>query len=328
MKDKTSKKLINISSTILVIRTFKSFIPCREELKITSLRFFGLSVAMITMFFSLLSLFIYGLNLGLDFTGGYLTEYSTKSFVSQQDMQRKLSDYLPEGFTVSSAKSGTEWSVRLAEDLGEGSSSHWLTDFVHTSGWAITPADTMYIGSQVGEELINQGGLALLTALIIVLSYLSFRFEWRLAIGSIAALFHDVLLVLGCFAWFGLSFDLTVLASLLAIIGYSLNDSIIVGDKVRELLKIENTRTINDVIDDAVKAIFIRTLVTSGTTLATICAVLFFAGSSLQGFAVSLFIGVVVGTFSSISIAITIPQFLGLQRAHYWQKDQDICQLP
>ncbi|MFT5299102.1 MAG: preprotein translocase subunit SecF, partial [Colwellia sp.] len=191
-----------------------------------------------------------------------------------------------------------------------------------------TPQDAIYIGSQVGEELINQGGLALLTAIIVILMYLSFRFEWRLAAGAVIALFHDVLIVLGLFAWFGITFDLTILASLLAIIGYSLNDSIIVGDKIREIMKTNREAKIDTIINQAIKSTLVRTMITSGTTLATIVAIWIFAGESLAGFSIALFTGVLVGTFSSIAISATVPQLLGLTADYYNKKEEDICQLP
>jgi len=154
------------------------------------------------------------------------------------------------------------------------------------------------------------------------------RFEWRLAAGSVIALFHDVIIVLGLFAWLDLSFDLTILASLLAIIGYSLNDSIIVGDKVREIMKRNSEKDVNSIINLAIKATIVRTLITSGTTLATILAIWLFAGESLAGFSISLFCGVLVGTFSSIAISATVPQLLGLTGDYYLKKEQEICPLP
>lgn len=300
----------------------------KSKSKLTSFRFFGLYSAALLIIVALAGLYTNGLNLALDFTGGYLTEFSTQSSVKQSDMKSQLANYLPDGFVVNSANNGTEWTVRQIDDRDGVSAPSWLTQFIADSDLTITPQDSIYIGSQVGEELIEQGGLALLTALIIVLFYLSFRFEWRLALGAVAALFHDVVIVLGCFAWLGISFDLTVLASILAIIGYSLNDSIIVGDKVRELLKASNDNSLNQVVNRAIKSTLTRTFVTSGTTLATICAIWFFAGDSLAGFSVALFIGILVGTFSSMAIAATIPQLLGLKRDHYLREQQDICVLP
>lgn len=149
-----------------------------------------------------------------------------------------------------------------------------------------------------------------------------------MAAGSVIALFHEVIIVLGLFAWFGISFDLTILASLLAIIGYSLNDSIIVGDKIREIMKRNHEKNIENIINLAIKATIVRTLITSGTTLATILAIYFFAGESLTGFAIALFCGVLVGTFSSIAISATVPQLLGLTADYYNKKEQEICQLP
>ncbi|MEW6996892.1 protein translocase subunit SecF [Colwelliaceae bacterium BS250] len=278
--------------------------------------------------FSLLGLFYNGLNLGLDFTGGYLTEFTTEQSITQHKMEGLLTSYLPDAFQLSSAENGTHWSVQQADINSSLKGQAWLTEFSQQSGLTVTPQDAIYIGSQVGEELINQGGLALLTAAIVILLYLSLRFEWRLAAGSVIALFHDVIIVLGIFAWFEISFDLTILASLLAIIGYSLNDSIIVGDKIREIMKRNKETDMDSIINLAIKSTIVRTLITSGTTLATILAIWFFAGESLAGFSIALFSGILVGTFSSIAISATVPQLLGLMADYYHRKEDDICQLP
>jgi preprotein translocase subunit SecF len=284
--------------------------------------------AAIFIVIALSGLFSKNLALGLDFTGGYLTEFSTENSLSQTKMKNLLSAYIPESFKLTSAEQGTHWSVQQADNNVSLQGKEWLTDFADKNQLNITPQDAVYIGSQVGEELINQGGLALLTAIIVILIYLSFRFEWRLAAGAVIALFHDVLIVLGLFAWFGLSFDLTILASLLAIIGYSLNDSIIVGDKIREIMKSNSHANIDDVVNQAIKSTLVRTMITSGTTLATIIAIWGFAGESLAGFSISLFTGVLVGTFSSIAISATVPQLLGLTADYYQKIEADICPLP
>lgn len=295
---------------------------------LSQFRLVSLYVAGILVCIALLGLFTRGLNMGLDFTGGYLTEFSTESSITQAEMEKKLSDYLTGPFQLSSAENGTYWTLRQADNVLTEDSKSWLPEFAQHNNLSITPQDAMYIGSQIGEELINQGGLALLTATIAILIYLSIRFEWRLAMGSLVALVHDVLIVLGVFAWFGLSFDLTILASLLALIGYSLNDSIIVGDKIRELMKVDNGSSLESIINSAIKSTMVRTLITSGTTLATILAIWYFAGESLKGFAVALFTGIIVGTYSSIALSATIPQFLGLEADHYQKKDEPICDLP
>lgn len=295
---------------------------------LSKLRIISAYFAVIIVLISLLGLFNHGLNLGLDFTGGYLTEFSTQQSITQHKMSGLLTSYLPDSFQLSSADNGTHWSVQQADNDLSLKGKAWLSEFSQQSGLTITPQDSIYIGSQVGEELINQGGLALLTAVMVILLYLSLRFEWRLAAGSVIALFHDVIIVLGLFAWFDISFDLTILASLLAIIGYSLNDSIIIGDKVREIMKRTNDKNIDSIINQAIKSTIARTLITSGTTLTTILAIWIFAGESLSGFAIALFLGVLVGTFSSIAISATVPQLLGLTADYYHKKEQEVCQLP
>jgi preprotein translocase subunit SecF len=296
--------------------------------KLSVFRLVGCFIAMIFVVIALLGLFNKGLALGLDFTGGYLTEFSTEKSLSQQKMNNLLSNYLPESFKLTSAEQGTHWSVQQADNNVSLQDKAWLSDFADKNQLNISPQDAIYIGSQVGEDLINQGGLALLTAIIVILMYLSFRFEWRLAAGAVIALFHDVLIVLGLFAWFGIPFDLTILASLLAIVGYSLNDSIIVGDKIREIMKSTHDATIDEVINQAIKSTLVRTMITSGTTLVTIMAVWGFAGESLAGFSIALFSGILVGTFSSIVIAATVPQLLGLTADYYQQKELEVCPLP
>jgi preprotein translocase subunit SecF len=304
--------------------------------KLSKFRIVSFYCAAVFMLISLLGLFSHGLNLGLDFTGGYLTEFSTQQSITQNKMETLLSSYLPDNFRLSSAENGTYWSVQQADNDISLKGNTWLTEFSQQSGLTITPQDAIYIGSQVGDELINQGGLALLTSVMVILLYLSLRFEWRLAAGSVIALFHDVIIVLGLFAWFEISFDLTILASLLAIIGYSLNDSIIIGDKVREIMRRkfdnrsdhDNDKSIKSIINLAIKATIVRTLITSGTTLATILAIWIFAGESLAGFSIALFSGVLVGTFSSIAISATVPELLGLSADYYQNKEEEVCQLP
>ncbi len=295
---------------------------------LSKFRVISLYFAAALVIFSLAGVFSKGLNLGLDFTGGYLTEFTTQESVNKADMETLLSDYLPDTFGLASAENGTHWSVQQADNDISLKGKTWLTDFSQQSGLNITPQDSIYIGSQVGDELIDQGGLALITAVIVILLYLSFRFEWRLAAGSVIALCHDVIVVIGLFAWLGIEFDLTIVASLLAIIGYSLNDSIIVGDKIREIMKRNSGASIENIVNLAIKSTIVRTLITSGTTLATILAIWIFAGESLSGFAISLFTGILIGTFSSITISATVPQLIGLSADYYNKKDEEVCALP
>ena len=300
----------------------------KQHETLSKFRIISLYFATALVIFSLLGIFSKGLNLGLDFTGGYLTEFTTEESLTQQNMEALLSSYLPDSFSLKSAENGRHWSVQQADNELSLKGKVWLSDFSEQSALTITPLDSIYIGSQVGDELINQGGLALITSVIMILLYLSFRFEWRLAAGSVIALCHDVIIVLGIFAWLDIPFDLTIVASLLAIIGYPLNDSIIVGDKIREMMKRNNQQSVESMVNLAIKATIVRTLITSGTTLATILAVWIFAGESLAGFAMALFSGVLVGTFSSITISATVPQLLGLSVEHYNPTEQELCSLP
>ena len=295
---------------------------------LSKFRMISLYFAAALVIFSLVGIFSKGLNLGLDFTGGYLTEFSTQESISQQKMTMLLSSYLPDGFSLKSAENGSHWSVQQADTHTSLQDKTWLADFSAQNALSITPLDSIYIGSQVGEELINQGGLALMTSMLVILLYLSFRFEWRLAAGSVMAIFHDVIVVLGLFAWLDIPFDLTIVASLLAIIGYSLNDSIIVGDKIREIMKQNHQHSIESTVNLAIRSTIVRTMITSGTTLATILSVWFFAGESLAGFAMALFSGVLVGTFSSITISATVPELLGLSGDYYQIQTEELCQLP
>lgn len=179
------------------------------------------------------------------------------------------------------------------------------------------------VGSQVGQELVDQGGLALLICLLSILGYLSFRFEWRLASGALLALLHDVVLVLGFFAITQMEFNLTVFAAVLAVLGYSLNDSIIIADRIRELLLAKQQTPTAEINDQAIIATFSRTMVTSGTTLMTISALWLMGGAPLQGFAIAMFIGVISGTWSSISIGTVLPEWLGLEPKHYLPVELD-----
>jgi preprotein translocase subunit SecF len=283
---------------------------------------FYLAVSLIVL--SLIGLSFKGLNLGLDFTGGYMTEFTTSQSIDKTQMQSQLASHLSGEFELNSGAANTQWIIRQADGAANIIDKEWLNTFATQSGYNITPQDSIYIGSQVGAELIDDGSLALLVAAIAMMLYLTWRFEWRLACGSLVALVHDVLVVLGLFAWLGLSFDLTVLASVLAIIGYSLNDSIVIGDRLREVMRANTNMNMSDIIDTAVKSTLTRSLITSGTTLATIGAIWIFGGQPLQGFAIGLFTGVIFGTLSSIALSATIPQLIGLNPEFYQHRAQEL----
>ncbi|WP_158966244.1 protein translocase subunit SecF [Paraglaciecola sp. L3A3] len=287
-------------------------------------RLAGFYLAITLMIFSVIGLGFKGLNLGLDFTGGYMTEFTTSQSISKDKMQEQLANQLSGDFELNSNTANNQWTIRQADGAADVIDKTWLHTFASQTGHHITPQDSVYIGSQVGSELIDSGGLALVVAAIAMMVYLTWRFEWRLACGSLLALVHDVLVVLGLFAWLGLPFDLTVLASVLAIIGYSLNDSIVIGDKLREIMCLKSNMNMSGIIDTAVKSTLTRSLITSGTTLATIAAIWIFGGQPLQGFAIGLFAGVIFGTLSSIALSATIPELIGLHPHFYHHKEQEL----
>ncbi|WP_080484936.1 protein translocase subunit SecF, partial [Vibrio cholerae] len=228
------------------------------------------------------------------------------------------------GESVSATPSGEEgrWVIRYPLAAEDATPVDIATELHHISDQVQIVSNSM-VGSQVGQELIDQGGLALLICLLSILAYLSFRFEWRLASGALLALLHDVILVLGFFAITQMEFNLTVFAAVLAVLGYSLNDSIIISDRIRELLLAKQQTPTADINDQAIIATFSRTMVTSGTTLMTISALWLMGGAPLQGFAIAMFIGIISGTWSSISIGTVLPEWLGLESKHYLPVELD-----
>ena len=285
----------------------------------TRLRFMGMLLSTMLVLLSVVTLAQKGLNFGLDFTGGYLTEFTTSQSVELKELQSFIAKNHNGEFELT-AQGNSHFQLREAPSASTTANSlDWQSAVTQNDDINAQVLSSAYIGSQVGDELFDQGCLAMFAAMIAVMIYLAVRFEWRLAVGSVVALVHDLILVLGLFSLLQIEFNLTVLASLLAIIGYSLNDSIIVGDRVRELLRVKSNNVLSSatIINNAIKSTLTRTLITSGTTLATVASVWLLAGAPLQGFAIALFTGIVVGTFSSICIAATLPELLGLSAKNY-----------
>lgn len=285
----------------------------------TRLRFIGMLLSAMLVLLSVFTLTQKGLNFGLDFTGGYLTEFTTSQSVELKELQSFIAKNHNGEFELT-AQGNSHFQLREAPSASATANSlDWQSAVTQNDDINAQVLSSAYIGSQVGDELFDQGCLAMFAAMIAVMIYLAVRFEWRLAVGSVVALVHDLILVLGLFSLLQIEFNLTVLASLLAIIGYSLNDSIIVGDRVRELLRVQSNNVLSPatIINNAIKSTLTRTLITSGTTLATVASVWLLAGAPLQGFAIALFTGIVVGTFSSICIAATLPELLGLSAKNY-----------
>jgi len=272
-------------------------------------------VAMVTSsvlsLLAILSVFYPGLNYGLDFTGGILVEarYST---VPPLDTIR--SELTGAGFeSVQATGSGNDVLIRLpppeSEDGAEPSTEavaalqNRVLEVLRTEDPNVTILRADNVGSQVGEELFENAGLALLFALIMIFIYVMVRFRWKLAVGAIVATIHDVLVTTGIFALAGWPFDLTVLGSILAVLGYSINDTIVVYDRIRDNFRLMRRGTPEVIVNASVNQTLARTLVTGVTTLLVLFAMIFLAGETLWGFSVALVIGIVVGTYSSIYVA-------------------------
>ncbi|WAH57755.1 protein translocase subunit SecF [Pseudomonas silvicola] len=268
-----------------------------------------------TLFLTVLALFSWfhkGLNFGLDFTGGTLIELN---YEKPADLTQVRSELAAAGYheaIVQSFGDTTDLLVRMPGD--DPKLGAQVSDALRKVG-GDNPAKvtrTEFVGPQVGEELRDQGGLGMLMALGGVLIYLAFRFQWKFAVGAIASLVHDVVVTMGILSFFQITFDLTVLAAVLAIIGYSLNDTIVVFDRVRENFRVLRKASLIENINVSTTQTLLRTLATSISTLLAIAALLFFGGDNLFGFSIALFIGVLAGTYSSIYIANVVLIWLNL----------------
>ncbi len=260
-------------------------------------------------------LFFRGLNLGLDFTGGTLVEVGYPSAVDLTEVRQTLSAGGYPDAVVQTFGTARDILIRLAPDSGQGDAlSNAVLDTLQAANPEATLRRVEFVGPQVGEELAEKGGLALLYALGGILVYVAFRFEYRFAIGAVSAVLHDVVVTLGLFAGIGLTFDLTVLAALLAVIGYSLNDTIVVFDRIRENFVRVRKGDAVEVTNRSINQMLPRTLVTSLTTLLVLIALFILGGELIRGFALALIIGVLVGTYSSIYVASTAALALGVSK--------------
>lgn len=265
------------------------------------------------------SLLFQGLNLGLDFTGGSLVEVKLAEKVAPQTVRGFLVNAGFTNGTVQTFGSDEDLLIRVPPQQGvEGTSQANLGDEIFTALSAQYPGIVLqqsnYVGPAVGDELAEDGGLALLTSLLVVMVYILFRFTKQFSVGAVVALAHDVAIVLGCFSVFRWTFDLTVLAALLAVIGYSLNDTIVVSDRIRENFRRARRGAPVEIINEALNQTLGRTLVTSLTTLFVLLALLFAGGEVIRGFATALSIGVVIGTYSSIYVAANVLLAMNISR--------------
>jgi len=257
-----------------------------------------------------------GLNMGLDFTGGTLVELGFSSEVDAEEVRVVLNDNGFVNGTVQYFGSNQDILIRIPpqDNIDQSTLGDRIYQSLREAYEGVDLRQSNFVGPAVGQELTEDGGLALLAALIVVMLYILVRFTKQFSMGAVLALAHDVFIVLGFFAIFQWTFDLTVLAALLAVIGYSLNDTIVVSDRIRENFRKIRKRTPIEVINQSLNQTLGRTLVTSLTTLFVLLALLFAGGEVIRGFALALSIGVLVGTYSSIYVAANILLALNITR--------------
>lgn len=289
----------------------------KQNLDFLGIRKYAFMLSGLLILIAIGSLVIKGLPLGIDFTGGTVLEIHYPQSVNLTKMRTSLSE---QGFGDAAIQHfGSSEDVLIRLKLLDNVDQKELSRRILTAAnQSQSEAGEMrrieFVGPQVGDELMNDGGLAVLFSLFGVLIYVSLRFEWKFSVGAVLALIHDVLITLGFFAFFGWEFDMTVLSAILAIIGYSINDTIVVYDRIRETFRGGRKGSIVAITNTALNDTLSRTLLTSFTVFLTVIALVFLGGKTIHGFAIAMLIGVVVGTYSSIYIASALTLALGLIR--------------
>ena len=275
-------------------------------------RKYAMIFSAILLIASIASIGFQGLKFGIDFTGGTLIELGYEKSADLEGIRSKLAAADFKGANVQYFGSDTEVLIQLEPQAT--SSAKLSSSIIRMLGEGIDVRRVEFVGPKVGEELTNDGGLAMLYALIGILIYVAFRFEYRFALGSIAALIHDVIITLGVFSLLQIEFDLTVLAAILAVIGYSLNDTIVVFDRIRENFLASRQVEPGSIINEALNQTLSRTLMTSLTTLLVLFALFYLGGEVIHSFAGALLIGVVIGTYSSIYVASSTILAMGISK--------------
>lgn len=270
-------------------------------------------ISIVLVLASILLLGVRGLNFGMDFTGGTSVELEYKQAPQLSQLRSSLTEAGYDQFVVQNFGADTIVLVRLSES-GNDQLAQEIMSVLAATGDDPKLISSEFVGSQVGDELKEESGLGLLLALAVVLIYVGMRFQFKFGIASVVPLAHDVIIVLGLFALFQWTFDLTVLAALLAVIGYSLNDTIVVADRIRENFRKMRVGEPWDIINESIHQTITRTINTSGTTLVVLLALYFLGGEAINNFALALIIGVVVGTYSSIYVAANLLMVMGVSR--------------
>ena len=266
--------------------------------------------SLVLLVLSVGSLSFKGLNLGLDFSGGTLIEVSYEQAADLAEIRDLVFTNGFDDFQVVNFGSNSDVLIKVADKNGNSQIGDVVFKFLQAADPAIELKRIEFVGPQIGTELRDQGGLGMLVALGMILLYVAFRFQYKFALGAVAALAHDVVIIFGLFSLFSWDFDLTVLAALLAVIGYSLNDTIVVSDRIRENFRGERGYEPEEIVNKSINQTLSRKLITSLTTLLVLLALFFFGGDMIRGFSQALIIGVLIGTYSSIYVVANM--LLGL----------------
>lgn len=297
------------------------FVPDTTRVDFIGKRLIGMVLSGVLILACLVSLAVQGLNFGIDFAGGLLIEARTEQEADLGDMRRELNALgLGEVSITRIGDTGRDVMIRVPKQAGEEEAQMAALNAVKGAlGQGVEYRRTELVGPKVGEELVRDGALAVGLAILVISAYIWIRFEWQFGVGALVATIHDVIATLGVFSLFQIDFDLTTVAALLTVAGYSINDTVVNYDRVRENLRRYKSTTLGDLINISLNQVLSRTILTSGTTLVAVLAILIFGGPVLRGFAIGLTWGIVIGTFSSIYVAMPLLLYTGVRR----ESDED-----
>ena len=285
-----------------------------SDIKFMNITRIPIIISTLLIIISLSSMIFKGFNFGIDFSSGYIVQLKFEEPTSVLNIEKRFFDNNIEDVTVQLYGSSKDVLIKLKDEdiFKKDNINNFLSNIFANSEYTISKLE--YVGAQVGSELREKGEWAMLIALFSILIYVAIRFELIYGLGAITALIHDVIITLGFFSLFSLTFDLSVLAAILAVIGYSLNDSIVVFDRIRENNIVLRKLSIFDVLNKSINQTLSRTLVTSLTTLLVIISLLLFGGDAVKNFSIAMFIGIIIGTYSSIFVASSSLSYFGIKR--------------
>lgn len=292
------------------------FFKIKKDIPFMSYGKLTTSISLVTFLLAVFFLFSRGLNLSVEFTGGTLMEVQYTQAANLDNIRTKLDGMGLDQVTVQNYGSSRNVMLRLPnkKEMNGASLSNSIFATLKADNPDVQLKSVEYIGPQVGKDLVNNGLMAIAFVCIGIMAYLALRFEWRFAVSAIIANMHDVVIILGCFAAFQWEFSLTVLAAILAVLGYSVNESVVVFDRIRENFRTIRGGTVSHIINNAITATMSRTIITHGCTEMMVLSMLFFGGPSLHYFALALTIGILFGIYSSVLVASPLVMWLGVSR--------------